>query len=155
MKKYFLTLAFIFLSFHGCIPKNEVEMNIRDYIIENDTDYKVDIKFYLNGNLNNLTSKVLNSKGEQLSEKVEQTSEFDNSGNNLLSAYQGNSIKIIFNNTKFYTHTFNTFNETFSEPIDRNLFWHSNYENLGNEKYLFKITEQDYENAEDCNGNCD
>ncbi len=153
--KNVIILLYSFLVI-GCGP--ETDMNIRDYTIENDTDYKLNIKFYqryLDGTSKLIrTSKILNSKGEQLSESIKQTSEFDNSGNNLLRAYRGDSVIVIFNENRFISYTYLE-EETFSEPLDRNIFRHYNYENLGNEKYLFKITQQDYENAEDCNGNCD
>jgi hypothetical protein len=155
MKTFLIITLTIFLSVLGC-TNNEVEMNRRDYIIENNTGISTAIKFYsrVDGMLNNQTSKVL-SNGHKLSEKVELTIEFDNSEDYPRLAYGADSIKIVFNNEKFIINKYNTINSQFSEPINRNIFRHSNYENLGNERYLFKITQQDYENAEDCNGNCD
>lgn len=156
MRKIILISTLVLLSLLGCT--NEVEMNRRDYIIENATNFKVYIKFYgrVSGNLKGQTSRVLNNKGEQLSQKVEQTSDFDDSTSNaIFKAYEGDSVRVIINDSKVYTNTFHPFNNTFSEPINRNLFRHSNYDDIGNETYVFKITEQDYENAEDCNGNCE
>ena len=155
MKTFLIITLTIFLSVLGC-TNNEVEMNRRDYIIENNTGISTAIKFYsrVDGMLNNQTSKVL-SNGHKLSEKVELTIEFDSSEDYPRLAYGADSIKIVFNNEKFIINKYNTINSQFSEPINRNIFRHSNYENLGNERYLFKITQQDYENAEDCNGNCD
>ena len=156
MKTLVVITASIFLSVLGCTD-NEVEMNRRDYIIENNTNFSVNIKFYnvSNGILNNQTSGILNNNGNQLTNKVEQDQPFTNSEDVPIFAHVSDSVKIIFNNEKFYINTFNTFNESFSEPISRNIFRHSNYEDLGNERYLYNITQQDYENAEDCNGNCD
>jgi hypothetical protein len=154
IKTLLVISASIFLSVLGCTD-NEIEMIDRDYIIENDTDFLVNIKFYgrIDGQLS-IKSKTLENRGGQLSARLRQ-SDFDNSGYNTSSAFQGDSVRVTINNSKFYTNVFNTINYIFSEPLNRNLFIHSNYENLGNERYLFKITQQDYENAEDCNGNCD
>ena len=154
MKTLLVIAVSVFLSVLGCTD-NEVEMNRRDYIIENETEVNLSVKFYnkANGTLNNQTSKDL-SKGEQLSEKIELTIEFDISEDYPSLAYSSDSVRIVFNNEKFLTSKYNSINMVFSEPIGRNMFRHSNYENLGNERYLFKVTQQDYENAEDCNGNC-
>jgi len=156
MKTFVIIILTIFLSVLGCTD-NEVEMNRRDYNIKNNTDNIIDITFYDrgSGNVVTQTSQVLNPDDE-LSEKVEQTSNFDDSNSNaIFNAYLGDSVRIVFNQVKFLTYTFHPDSNEFSEPINRNIFRHSNYENLGNERYLFKITQQDYENAEDCNGNCD
>jgi hypothetical protein len=156
MKTLLAISASIFLSVLGCTD-NEVEMKRRDYTIQNNTDFSVKIEFYnvSDGTLNNQTSDILNNNGSQLANKVEQDQPFTNSEDVPIFAHVSDSVRIIFNNEKFYINTFNTFSDTFSEPINRNIFRHSNYENLGNERYLFKITQEDYENAEDCNGNCD
>jgi len=44
---------------------------------------------------------------------------------------------------------------SFSKPIDRNPFRHGNYEEVKTGVFQFSISEQDYENAEDCNGDCE
>ncbi len=153
MKTFAVIILSIFLSVLGCTD-NEVEKNRRDYVIENDTNLMVNITFYDRVNGNTIASRILNPSDELIG-TVEQTSDFDNSGFTTSSAFQADSVRLIIDNAKFYTNVFNTINNAFSEPINRNLFRHSNYENLGNERYLFKITQQDYENAEDCNENCD
>ena len=60
MKTFLIITLTIFLSVLGC-TNNEVEMNRRDYIIENNTGISTAIKFYsrVDGMLNNQTSKVL------------------------------------------------------------------------------------------------
>ena len=149
----YVVLISVFLSVLGCTD-NEVDFNKRDYIIENNTDFQLDIKFYnktsgiLIGNL----SGIIQNRDSQLTNTIEQTSEFENINVPYVGA---DSVKVIIDNDKFFTSSYDFDNSIFSEPINRNLFRHSNYENLGNERYLFKIAQQDYENAEDCNGNCD
>ena len=153
MKIIIVVIFSLFLF--GCTY--EVEMNRRDYTIKNNTDLTADITFYdrISGKIIFQSSKKLNPS-DQLSEKVEQTSNFDDSDSNaIFNAYLGDSVRIVFSQVKYLSYTFHPYNNEFSEPINRNIFRHSNYEDLGNERYLFKITQQDYENAEDCNGNCD
>ena len=148
--KIIIVLIFSLFLF-GC--SFEVEKNKRDYIIQNDTDLKLDIKFYnkTSGILIGDLSGVIQTRDLQLINIIEQTCEFDD----IHVPYGADSIKVIMNENKRFTSSYNFDDHTFSEPINRNLFMHSNYKDLGNERYLFKITQQDYENAEDCNGNCD
>ena len=75
------------------------------------------------------------------------------------SAYEmSDSLLIIFDNAKklgvYYTLTSST-EALFSNPLERNLFRHGSYENNGNDSFNFKITNDDYGNAEDCEGNCE
>lgn len=152
MKTLLAISASIFLSLLGCTD-NEVDFNKRDYIIENNTDLQLSVKFYnkTSGILIDNLSGFLQNSDSQLTNTIEQTSEFENINVPYVGA---DSVKVIINNDKFFTSSYDFDSETFSEPINRNIFRHSNYENLGNERYLFKITQQDYENAEDCNGDC-
>ena len=153
MKTFLISISLIFLSIFGCTD-NEVDLIDRTYIIENDTEFTIDIKFYnkINNGLNIETSGILNSKGDRLSEKIQI---IDNLPEGLpASAFIADSVKVIINGNKFFTCVYNFNDNQFTEPLNRNIFRHSNYVDLGNEKYLFKITKQDYESAEDCNGNC-
>lgn len=152
MKTLIITISAILIFLFGCT--NEVEFNKRDYIIENDTDFQLNIEFYnkTSGNLISDLSGILDSRGLQLTNTIEQTSEFDNFSVPLVGA---DSVKVILNKDKFLISSYDSDNNVFSEPINRNIFRHSNYKNLGNERYLFKITQQDYENAIPCNGDCD
>jgi hypothetical protein len=88
---------------------------------------------------------------------IEQTSPFNQtSDEDILSAVFGaDSLSMIFDNTKVATQVFFTSSEMFSEPVNRNVFLNTNYEAIGGERFLFKITEVDYENATPCNGDCD
>jgi hypothetical protein len=156
MKIFVVVSVSIFLSVIGCTD-NEIELTNRTYSIENDTDFIVDVKFYnkIDNGLNNQTSKILNSRGEILAKQIQKIPVNNFSEELPTSAFIADSVKVIINENKFFTFTYDFDDDTFSEPINRNIFRHSNYENLGDERYLFKITQQDYENAEDCNGNCD
>lgn len=71
------------------------------------------------------------------------------------------SVAIIFNNQKFIGQTlYNKDNSYFSFPKERNIFNDENYikPNSGHSllslKNRFEITENDFNNAQNCNGNC-
>jgi hypothetical protein len=61
---------------------------------------------------------------------------------NFISFFNGDSLIVNFNNERKQIFTFPTENE-------RNPFYHSGT------NVIFVFTQQDFENAEDCNGNCD
>ena len=150
-KAFTASIVCIFFSVFGCIV-TEVAPNEREYIIENDTEFQLNIKFYniKSGILIDGLSGIVQNRGLQLINIIEQTSEFDN---NIVPYIGTDSIRVIINKNKFFTCTYNK--SFFSEPINRNILKHSNYEDLGNEKYIFTITQEDYENATPCNGNCE
>ena len=61
--------------------------------------------------------------------------------------YEASSIKIVYNNLKFKVYNSDNLSEE-RNPLGPN---HNN----GGLEATYIITQQDYENAEDCNGNCD
>ena len=150
-------LFLVILTLFNCGP--EANMYKRDYIIKNNIDRTVELKFYnrRSGDLKGRTSKILSGNQSQLIETLEQTTPFNQTSENLdlFTAFGADSVRIIFDNIKVVTHVFFTNSETFSEPINRNVFLFNNYENIGNERFLYEIIEEDYENAVICDGNCD
>jgi len=66
------------------------------------------------------------------------------SGYNFSKFFQGDSLEIIYNNEKRQIFKFNG-----SSSNSKNPFYHHGTE------ITFVFTVQDYQNAEDCNGNCD
>lgn len=154
MRKIILLIPFF--VFYNCGP--EANMFKRTYIIENSLDRTVELKFYnrRTGELNGRTSKTLNGSQNQLQESIEQTSPFNQTSDKLVlfTTYGADSLRIIFDNTKVATQVFYTSSETFSEPMSRNAFLNSNYEAIGNDTFLFKITQEDYQNATPCEGDC-
>ncbi|MDC1503848.1 hypothetical protein N8475_01530 [Winogradskyella sp.] len=63
---------------------------------------------------------------------------------------------IVFSNSRKTTHSFDVEdnNVIFSEPTDRNLFRGGNYIDIGNDNYEFVLTQEDYDNAIPCDGDC-
>ncbi len=145
MKKIILiTIISIFLF--GCPTES---YNDRSYIIENESNHSLLIKFYKEGNLLDYITTTLSENGEQYTGHIT----YENATylfNFPLGAYDSSdSIVIDFDNLKRKIYTIDIQNETFSSPINRNIFKHENYEDIGNDRFLFKITEEDYINADD------
>ncbi|MFV0379086.1 MAG: hypothetical protein ACK5JD_17485 [Mangrovibacterium sp.] len=156
MKTIMRIACLAFLTMLGCI-ENEIRQEDRIYIIENGTTFSITIEYYnrTNSDMNTDVSSVLSSRGDRLLGQLEQIPVTNFLEELPTSAFAADSVKIVFNESRFTTCTYDFNSKTFSEPINRNLFKHSNYENLGNGRYLFKITQEDYENALPCNDNCD
>lgn len=74
------------------------------------------------------------------------------------TSYSSDSIVIFYNNEKKKVH-YITGSENgdiiFSNPINRNVLRGGNYTNIGNDIYEIILTEEDYNNAEDCGGPCE
>jgi len=65
-------------------------------------------------------------------------------GYDFVEFFQGDSLEILYNNEKRQIFKFNG-----ASSNDRNPFYHHGTE------ITFIFTVQDYQNAEDCNGNCE
>lgn len=147
MKKQSLILL-IFVSFFlfGC-PSDD-NRGDRYYTIENQSNHPLILKFY-NDNvyLDYFTTSLPNN-----GDKITKTTTYTFTTENIkipMFAFRSDSIVIEFDNAKRQIYTVDFINKTLSEPIERNVFRHENYENLGKDRFLFKITEEDYNNAED------
>lgn len=154
MKKLFLFI--LFLAFYNCGP--EAEKFGRNYSIENTSNHIVELDFYSSTtpqtDLTNIIlerNEIIAGKRFEFSRPVSTNSDYTGPQNSFLS----DSVVIIFDNQrKLSTYLISDMEGTFSEPELRNLFRHGNYEDIGNENFLFRITEEDFENATPCGGNC-
>jgi len=155
MRKLLLLIP-LFILFN-CGP--EANKFKRTYIIENSLNRTVELKFYdrRTDELKSRNFNILSGNQDRLQGTIEQTSPFNQTSDKaILSAVFGaDSLSMIFDNTNVATQVFYTSSETFSEPLNRNVFLNTNYEAIGNDRFLFKITEKDYENATPCNGDCE
>ena len=125
------------------------ELDSVEYIIENNTDFIVDIRFYdrSSGNIVIPASGSLYQKGGQLFRTHSIYGEVIISETTPILAYQADSVRIIFNEEKYLFYSVKIGSPTvFSESINRNIFKHSNYEYLKG-VYVYKLTQQDYETA--------
>jgi hypothetical protein len=149
-------LAFLILA--SCIT--EAPIYPRRYIIENGTGIPITLQFYSEGTLTFRYGETQLQNTEQLVgvtlDRRMPWSEFspDTIADSPVSSFQADSIRIIYDNLKVssFTYTYRTGNFT---PIERNILRDSDYTSIGGDNFLFIINESDFENAEDCNGNCE
>lgn len=142
-------LIFILISFllTGC-PEG-IERSDRYYILENNSNHEIVIKFYHEGILLDYLTTVLSED-----EKHRGSIRYQNTSDSFFfpsNAFKSDSIVVDFDNLKRTTYAIDFINQSYSEPIDRNIFNHENYEHKGNDRFLFSITEEDYNRAEDMN----
>lgn len=157
-----LTAYLLLFSIESCTT--EAEEIDRQYQLINTSEVDIKIKFYNTfSNTSTLFETQIEPNGIFLGDILTYRSGNDqlNEENSFYpsSAYKNSdSLVVIFDEIKqitlYYTPVSST-SVSFSEPINRNLFRHGNYEKIENERFQFKIIQQDYENAEDCNGNCE
>ncbi|NJB37803.1 hypothetical protein [Croceivirga sp. JEA036] len=155
--KYIVYLLLLILA--SCGP--EAEMFQRQYVIENGTGVPVELQFYRDGSLSLGFETILLQNQERIAGL-----ELDRSGGpwtdlsseQLLdrpsASFESDSVRLIFNNEKIITYKITYIPLTFS-PTERNLLRDTDYTSIGGDKFLFTINESDFENAEDCNGNCE
>jgi hypothetical protein len=94
--------------------------------------------------------------GDEIS--VSELSESFNNPNNGLptSSFNYSTVIVVFSGERQKTHSYQFTNDEyiFSDPTERNLLRGGNYVNIGNDIYEFIITQEDYDNATPCNGDC-
>jgi hypothetical protein len=153
---YFLIIVVL----NSCGP--EAEMFQRQYIIENGTGIPVELQFYRNGELAFRFSETQLQNTEQLEGLI-----IDRSGGPWselspeqlsdapIGSFEADSVRIIYENLKISTFTYkNSPNGGIFTPTVRNVLRDSDYSDIGGDKFLFTINQSDFENATDCNGNC-
>ncbi|MCL5245181.1 hypothetical protein M4I21_05130 [Cellulophaga sp. 20_2_10] len=154
-RNYFkLSLIISMLILIVSCDRNNDNKFTRNYILENGTEHKIELRFYKLGvqifDFEN--QNVLNDTGAVFSQSVIEDSfaPAEASG-----AFQGaDSLIIVFNNTRKSKIIWDGDNTTL-EGISKNLFSDEVYIIENNENYRYVFIEQDYNNAIDCNGNCD
>ncbi|PCJ97092.1 MAG: hypothetical protein COA50_05490 [Flavobacteriaceae bacterium] len=154
--KYLIYFLVVILS--SCGP--EAEMFQRQYVIENNSSVPIELQFYRDGELNLgfATSQLQN--GERLEGLI-----LDRSGgawSELTSeelvdrpsaSFESDSVRVLFNNQKLMIYQI-SFVPLMFTPSDRNLLKDNDYSVLGGDKFLFEISESDFDNAADCSGDC-
>lgn len=142
----------------SCGP--EAKMFDRQYILKNSSSMSLELQFFRQGEISLRFKFAQLLDGEQLEGEVLERSggpwsELSEDNNISLPAtsFETDSVRIIFNNEKFIVHHINYVPLAFS-PSVRNILKDTDYTSIGNDKFLFTISESDFDNAEDCNGNC-
>ncbi len=151
-------LIYIFLlTLTSCGP--EAIKFQRQYVIENNT-VPIELHFYKDGELSRFAITQLMG-GEQLEGQVLERSDgpwSELNSEELLdrpsASFESDSVRVIFNDQKVRIYQISFIPLTFT-PSEGNLLRDADYSAIGGDKFLFAITESDFENAEDCDGNCD
>ncbi len=156
-----LSLLISILLLGSCVVE-AIEID-RQYQIKNASETSIKIEFY-NTYLDTSFEAQIEKEGVLLGDILTYRSgndqwNYPNTSFPSLAFADTDSLKIIFNESKFLIYKFNVgdhpYENVFSNPVKGNLFRNGNYEQIGKEKFQIKISQQDYENAEYCNGNCD
>ena len=138
MKTKFFIVVLIFITFNSCVD-GICDDNIYKMFNQTDKSIKV-IGYNIDDNLN-VDSIVINPNS---SFQVNRGCGVDAQGETFYSFVNVDSIRVIFDTerVKVYTRK-NVINASASSIFD------------GDKNNQHFITEQDYESAADCNGNCD
>lgn len=143
----------IFLS---CVK--ESRMYSRQYSLKNETNQNIKLKFYFKYNEQLVYGEIIKLNDTEVFNGgfLETDQPHSNDVDYPINTFKASdSVVIIFNNEKRNIMFLQNGDNIFSTPIDRNVFRHGNYVNMGGNNFQFTITEEDYNNAEDCNGDCD
>jgi hypothetical protein len=128
-------------------------------IIENNSNKNIQINFYLLSEPVNSFSDINLNQGEifdgisfEFSRPVSNNTDY--TGPRL--SFKSDSAVVIFDNQKkLSSYLISDMDVTFCEPKSRNIFRHGNYEGIDNDQFVFEITEEDFNNATPCDGDCD
>ena len=132
---------FILILLTGCTTEQEANS---EYIIESELDGEIRLEFYRNGSISTKISPVnFSGRGQLLKKKGDKlgstASPFD--------VFLSDSIVIIFGNERLEGHNFFT-------PTGSSLLNQNDYQKVGDDRYLYIITEKNLNNALPCDGPC-
>lgn len=152
MKNLILLLLAVILT--NCVT--ESRMYLREYSLKNESNQVIKLKFYFKYDNQLVYDEIILNNTEVFNGGVLETDQpHSNDINYPINHFRSSdSLIVIYNNLKKSTFSIG-FNGNLSTPIDRNPFRHGNYNDIGNDNFQFTITEEDYNNAIDCGGNCD
>lgn len=147
MKIFVVVTLSIFLSVFGCT--DNVEPDIYTYTVRNDTGFEIKVKSYISmyPNISPIVTKL--SPNEELTKIYKDYPPprgYDYGYFFAAENSRRDSLVVIFNMAKIVSFNDENCNDN-RNPL--------NFYEFGNLEETFIFTEQDYENAEDCNGNCD
>lgn len=155
MVKRILSWIVVMLLLKACV--RELDMVEGFISVENGTESTVKIKFFSSSDLEPLDDVILNSN-QRFSTDVEESENLElfTTPDGLASGFlRSDSLQIIFNNERINTMYLVPPPDRFSSPINRNIYRLGNYESIGNDEYLFTITQEDFDSATPCDGPCE
>ena len=148
---YFLALITILIS---CGP--EAEREETSYIIENNAEVEVILKLISSSNITTVNSL---NQSERYRGQTREVSNPDRSDDSFApsQSLDARMLTITFDNQRQLQYDVDLSGEDpiFSLPVNRNPLRHGNYEPIGNDEFLFTITQEDFENATPCDGPCE
>ncbi len=155
-------LILYFLLLFGMVSCEIIDNTFTEatFTLLNDSNKEVIVKFY-NSNIDSDALTIdINADQSYTGFTVESSNGnlFEDPDMSVGSGFAGDSIVIIFDNERFsnYSILFSGNQQiSFSEPILRNPFRVGNYEEIGDQEFLYSITQEDYNNATPCDGPCE
>jgi hypothetical protein len=152
--KYAICFGVLLVFLNSCFLEAR-EFDIRFSILNESTVVVQLDLFETNGEFSR--SIVIEPNEVYFDERTFKTRSFlENPNNNAI--IRGESAVFIFNDERFMEYSFSVDDNnvsTFSTPINRNIFRIGSYENLGDEDFLYTITQEDFENALPCDEPCE
>jgi hypothetical protein len=147
------TLFFLITLFFISCGTDQGETKTYTYTVRNESGVQIKILAYYTVNPSEVLHTTLLDSGEQITKNFQdglppRGYDFrDFFGNLNGRSAMADSIKVIYNNTKF-----NSFNSKDCNGGNRNPLNTCAYQGI-EETFIFTI--EDYDNAKDCNGNCE
>lgn len=133
------------ITFIGCVDGNSYTTK---YTIINETDYDVRLLFYNVPavGVNEFAFEVTkNGPGNVLERTIETSAVAD--PNDPKAAYEADSVSLIFDNERIQGHL--------GAVPDRSIMFVAHYEaNEDGDDYIYRITEENFNNATPCDGPC-
>lgn len=143
VKYSFFSSVLVFLLLNSSCD-NHRDKFVRNYILENSTQHKIELKFYNDGTQYYVGDNILSNQGEMF---VRHSTDSGPHRASALSAFQDpDSLVIIFDDIRKAKIVWDGHN-TSLEGIDKNLLSDEAYIIENNENYRYVISEEDYNNA--------
>lgn len=152
MKRFIYCIVLFALT--GCVTEGTPRIE-REYALENNSNFDIKINFYQTDGTTFVESLILLVNQQSNFVEIEGSSQFLNGENSSLASWPSGNAEIIFNNESILTIITSDESQEFSQPIDRNIFRLGNYESIGNNQFVFSLTDEDYNNSTPCNGPCE
>ena len=154
--------AIVYLLFCVILSSCVVESKMfeRSFILKNATGQSINVKFYdlVSGEPTIITLGNNEDIEGVVDESEVRIDDIPNGSGGPISSFNVRQIDLIFSNETILQSTSSSEDNGqgfFSEPVQFNLLRNGNYQNIGNDQYLYTITQADYNAATPCDGPCE
>lgn len=156
----FVGLIIILTLSISCVT--EADMWERTYQINNSSGRDIIIRLYENFSNEVFEDIEISNNQSFRGDKIEGSNYDALNDNESLrpgQSYSSFNIIIVYDNVREQEYNLvdtdnDGITDSFSEPIDKNLLRSGNYSSIGNNVYELVLTEEDYDNATPCDGDC-